>query len=253
MPAQVLFLLAETLSLTLTDQGQGRPYLLLHGGAGPDSLRSLAAALAATNRAVLPTHPGFAGTARPEWLHTIAGLATTYLALLERLDLREVVVVGNSVGGWVAAEIGLRRSPRVAHLVLLDAVGLPPTPASGPITDPTRLAPAERAAYAFHDPARYALAPASPAAAAAMAANQRTLAVYGGQPYMHDPALPARLPAMPVPSTILWGESDRIVTPAYGRQFANLLPDARFELVPAAGHFPQLEQPDFVLAKLRGL
>lgn len=248
MPTSPLLVLSETLPLTVHEAGQGRPYLLLHGGAGPASMLGLAAALAATGRAVLPTHPGFDGTPRPEWLRSVPGLATAYLALLERLDLRDVVVVGNSVGGWLAAEIGLRQSPRVARLVLLNAVGLPATAATGPITDPTQLAPAERASYAFHHPARYSLAPATPDAAAAMAANQQALGVYAGQPYMHDPTLPARLAALPVPTTVLWGESDRIVTPAYGRQFAEFIPGAHFVPVPGAGHFPQLEQPEVVLS-----
>ena len=160
-------------------------------------------------------------------------------------------MVGNSMGGWLAAELGLRASPRIAGLVLLNAVGLDPTPASGPIADPLQLAPAERAAYSFHDPARFALTPTSPDAAAAMAANQQTLRVYAGQPFMHDPTLRERLPDLRLPTLVLWGESDRIVTPAYGQQFADLIPQAQFEVLPQAGHFPQLERLDAVLAHLQ--
>lgn len=248
-----LHLLAETLPLTLLDSGNGRPYLLLHGGAGPRSMAGLVEALAPTGRALLPTHPGFEGQPRPDWFRNVDDLATAYLALLERLDLHDVVVIGNSVGGWLAAEMGLRASPRVAALVLLNAVGLDPTPASGPIADPTQLSPAERSAHAFYDPARFAIAarPAGPEGLAAMAANQQTLRVYAGEPFMYAPGLRQRLPGLTLPTLVLWGASDRIVSPAYGRQFAELIPRARFALVPQAGHFPQIEQLEDVVARVK--
>ncbi|MDJ0366557.1 alpha/beta hydrolase [Hymenobacter sp. H14-R3] len=243
--------LAETLDLAYDAQGSGPTYLLLHGGAGPASMAGLAAALAQRGRVILPTHPGFEGQPRPGWLHSIPALATAYLALLEQLDLREVVVVGNSVGGWLAAELGLRASPRLAALVLLNAVGLDPTTASGPIADPMALPPAARAAAVFHDPARYAQAPATAEAAATMAANQAALRAYAGTPFMHDPALRTQLPELRLPTLVLWGASDCLVTPAYGRQFAELIPQVRFELVNAAGHMPQIEQLDDVLEQIR--
>jgi pimeloyl-ACP methyl ester carboxylesterase len=52
---------------------------------------------------------------------------------------------------------------------------------------------------------------------------------------------------------VIWGESDRIVDVAYGRAFARAFAHGRFELVPKAGHMPHLEQPERVLALLRGL
>ncbi|RZK61791.1 MAG: alpha/beta fold hydrolase [Hymenobacter sp.] len=240
-------LLAGTLPLTFTDQGHGRPYLLLHGAAGPGALRGLADALAPAGRAVLPTHPGFDGQPRPEWCRSINDLALLYLALLEKLDLHDVVLVGNSMGGWLATELALRASPRVAALVLLNAAGLDATPAEG-LTDPTTIAPAERAAYAFHDPARFGAAVPRPTDPAVQAAAQASVRSYGGAPFMQDPSLRQRLPGLALPTLVLWGESDRIITPAYGRQLAGLIPKARFELVPAAGHFPQVEQLDRVVA-----
>ena len=251
MSPQSLSLFAETLSLTVADSGRGRPYLLLHGGAGPRSMAGLAGALATTGRAILPTHPGFEGQPRPAWFRRLDDLTTAYLALLERLDLHEVVVVGNSVGGWLAAELGLRASPRVAGLVLLNAVGLAPTPATGPIVDPGQLSPAERGAHAFHDPARFGIVPAGPEDLAAMAANQQTLRLYAGEPFMHDPGLRQRLPDLALPTLVLCGASDRILTPTYGQQLADLIPGAQFRLVPQAGHFPQIEQLDQVVAHVQ--
>src|SRR5579859_7277568 len=117
-------LLSETLDLAVTDQGKGRTFLLLRGGAGPLSMTGLAGSLAVNARAIVPTHPGFNGEPRPEGFSRISDLALAYLALIERLDLQNVVVVGNSVGGWMAAEMGLLGSPRVSGIVLLNAVGI---------------------------------------------------------------------------------------------------------------------------------
>src|SRR3569833_1427456 len=82
-----------------------RPFLLLHGGAGPVSFRSFAAYLASEKaaRVLVPTHPGFDGTERPDGLHDVRGLAALYVALIDELGLDGVTVVGFSFGGWIAA------------------------------------------------------------------------------------------------------------------------------------------------------
>ena len=114
MSKQQLSLLAGTVPVpvTISDQGQGRPFLLLHGGAGAGSMSGLAQALSKSGRAIVPTHPGFDGEPRPQGFASINDLALAYLALIERLDLTDVVLVGSSAGGWIAAEMALRHSPR---------------------------------------------------------------------------------------------------------------------------------------------
>src|SRR5690349_8051245 len=96
-------LFAETLEIHFAYGGTGRPYVILHGGAGPGSVATLADALTESGSVITPTHPGFDGQPRPEWFSTVDELALAYLALLDQLDLRDVVIVGNSVGGWIAA------------------------------------------------------------------------------------------------------------------------------------------------------
>jgi pimeloyl-ACP methyl ester carboxylesterase len=245
-----LSLLANTLPLSFDDAGEGRPFLLLHGGAGPGSMAGLAGALAGFGRSILATHPGFNAQPRPDWFHRLDDLVLAYLALIERLDLQDVVVVGNSLGGWLAAELALRGSQRISAVVLLNAVGIEPNVETGEIADPLTLGP-KIAGYAFHDPVRFALTPASPEAAAMMAANQKTLRVYSSEYFMFDPGLRGRLAQVAVPALFVWGESDRICTPAYGRQFSSLIPSSRFELIPKAGHFPQIEQLDAVTGLIR--
>lgn len=249
MTTKTTRLLADTLPLTFSDAGEGRPYLLLHGGMGPASMMGLGAALARTGRAIIPVHPGFDQTTRPDWFHRIDDLVLAYLALIEQLALTDVTVVGNSVGGWIAAELGLRQSSCIKAIVLLDAVGMEPTPETGAIADPAQLGPSVLN-YSFHDPATFASAPQPPDAATKRAANQNVLTIYAGQPFMHDPGLGARLSALTVPALVLWGESDRIVTPTYGRQFAELMPSSVFKVLPKAGHFPQIEQMPEVVTRI---
>jgi pimeloyl-ACP methyl ester carboxylesterase len=244
---QKIELFSETLPLAFTNQGQGRAFLILHGGAGPASMSGLADVLAQDAHAIVPTHPGFDGEPRPDWFARIDDLVLAYLALIDHLSLSNVVVVGNSVGGWIAAEMALRKSPRLAGIVLLNAVGIDTGSVERPIADPMKLAPAERSALAFHDPKRFAVAPSSPEAAAAMAANQQTLRVYAGDPFMHDPSLRMRLAHISIPALVAWGESDHIVDVAYGQRYASSIPGARFELVSEAGHFPQIERRDVVV------
>src|SRR5580700_4269958 len=99
----------------VTEYGTGQPFLLLHGGAGPQSVTGFAEMLAAAgSRVIVPVHPGFGGTARPDYLHSMRGLALVYAGLLDELGLGDVTVIGNSIGGWIAAEMALQASPRVS-------------------------------------------------------------------------------------------------------------------------------------------
>ena len=77
-----------------------------------------------------------------------------------------------------------------------------------------------------------------------------TMRVFAGDPYMHDPALPGRLGRVEIPVLVLWGDSDRIVTPGYGQALAAAFPQAQFTVVSRAGHLPQLEQPDATFGAL---
>lgn len=240
--------------VTTTERGQGPAVLLLHGGAGPASVSAFADLLATrlAVRVVTPVHPGFAGTPRPAALDGVRGLAAAYAALLEALDLRAVTVVGGSIGGWVAAELALLAPGRLASLVLLDAVGLEVP--GHPVVDFFSLTLDEVAELSYADPGAFRVDPSAlpPEQRAALAGNRAALAVYGGTT-MTDPTLGARLPGTAVPTLVLWGEADRIVDAEVGRAYAAAIPGARFELLPATGHLPQVETPDLVLRALADL
>jgi pimeloyl-ACP methyl ester carboxylesterase len=231
--------------VTITEQGAGQPVLLLHGGGGPQSVAAFGAVLTASHpaRVITPVHPGFGGTPRPDSLTTVAGLAAVYARLLAELDLREVIVIGNSVGGWIAAELALLAGDRIASLVLADACGI--VVPGHPVTDIFPLAPAELSRLSFYDPDAFRIDPAAMPAAQQqiMARNRETLRVYGGDS-MADAGLRARLAGISSPTLVVWGEADQIVDPDYGRAFAEAIPGAAFVLIRRAGHLPQMETPD---------
>jgi pimeloyl-ACP methyl ester carboxylesterase len=237
--------------LSVAEYGDGQPFLLLHGGGGPDTVSNFAEQFAKAHpaRVITPIHPGFGGTPRPEGLHTIRGLAALYVALLEQLQVTDVTVVGNSIGGWIAAEMGLLASPRVSRVILVDAVGVQVP--GHPIADFFSLSMDQVFQLGFHNPGPFRVDPSSlaPAAQAVMAGNRAALATYAGAA-MYDPSLMQRLSEMETPTLVLWGESDRIVDSEYGRAFAAAIPMAQFELLPATGHMPQIETPDSVLGAI---
>jgi pimeloyl-ACP methyl ester carboxylesterase len=246
--------LGDGLEVTIDERGDaaesaGSGVLLLHGGAGPRTMAGLAAALSERAYVVTPVHPGFDGTPRVPWLDSVADLADAYLDLLEELGLTEVMVIGNSVGGWTAAEMALRDiHGAVRSMVLLNANGIRPDD-SAQITDIRGMQPAAIGQLSFFNPAlRPDPASMSEEQRAGMVANQRALAAYAGQDFMFAPKLRRRLHRVTVPVLVAWGQQDGIVSAAYGRSYAAAFANGHYAPIADAGHFPQIEQPAAVLA-----
>ena len=239
--------------MSVSTYGEGRPVLLLHGGAGPQSMTGFAEQLADAHRvnALVPTHPGFGGTDRPSTLIGIRSLAELYDDLIDALDLHEVTIIGNSIGGWLTAELALLKSPRIGDIVLIDAVGIEVP--GHPVADFFSMTMNEVFSRSFHNPEPFRVDPASmpPEAQAVAAGNRAALAAYAGES-MSDPTLVARLSSLTVPALVLWGASDQIVDAEYGRAYARAIPTAQFELLTETGHSPQLETPAQVLKALNG-
>ena len=245
-------LTSHGLDVPLDARGEGPTALVLHGGGGPGSVAPLAAHLASSGyRAVVPTHPGWDGTPRPARVATVAAIAEIYLTWLADEGVRDVVVIGSSVGGWLAGELLVRDAgARIRRFVLVDAVGID-VPGE-PVRDFFALDPRGVAEYSWHDPEKGYRDPAalSDAQRALGAANVETLRALAAEPYMHDPDLAGKLSAVRVPGLALWGAADRICSPAYGHAYAGLFNDCRFVVVPDAGHLPHLENPAATFAAL---
>lgn len=234
----------------VADRDRTRPFLLLHGGGGVATMAGFADLLTerTRSRVLLPTHPGFGGTTRPASLNTTKGLAAAYLALLEVLDLSDVTVIGNSFGGWIAAEMALLNSLRVSGVVIVDGIGL--VVEDHPMTSVAGLAPADLAKLSFHDPSK---APPPPAGGATgPSPDVQALAAYAG-PAMGDPTLARRLKDVQLPVHIIWGDSDGIVDLDYGRAYAKAFPISTFTILSRSGHLPQIETPEELLEAICGV
>jgi pimeloyl-ACP methyl ester carboxylesterase len=235
--------------LEITEAGQGRPRLFLHGGHPSgrlDPQARMIEALADKFHFIAPTHPGFGTTAAPAQFTNIDDLAYLYL---DALNLRGVVLVGASLGGWIAAEIAVNTTERISQLVLIDSVGIKVGDReTRDIADIYAITDRQLAEITYADPQRMARDTKSlpDQELITMARSREATGRYAWSPYMHNPKLKARLHRVRIPSLVLWGEADRIVAPEYGRAYAAALPDARFAVIERAGHFPHLEQPNAV-------
>ena len=244
--------IADKGRLIIEDLGSGRPVLVLHGGGGPDTVRPIAAHLAATCRVLVPTLPGWNEAPRPEAMTTMGDYAQAYLDHLAGLGLRDVVAIGSSLGGWIAAEMAAHDTSGVlGAVVLVDAAGI--TVEGEPITDFFALTPREVAERSWHDAERYFVDPAGfpPERASMQRVNMETMARVARD--MNNPELRGALGAVTIPALVIWGDSDGIFTPGYGRAYAQSFGNGRFALVADAGHLPQLEQPEQTLALIDDL
>ena len=229
--------------------GSGPPLFFLHGGDYVAQNRPFLDRLAHRWHVIAPRHPGFGSTPRPAWFRSVHDIAYLYLDLIERLELDNVLLVGSSLGGWIALEMAVRSQARLGGLVLIDSLGLKfGGREEQEIADIYALPADEVMRRTFADPARFVpdYAALDDSEVTAVANDREATALYGWKPYMHDPALGHWLHRITRASLILWGEQDGIVPVEYGRKLADALPHARFHTVANAGHYPQIEQPEAV-------
>ena len=234
--------------------GSGPALLLLHGVEGAPADGELIEALAENFEVIVPSHPGFDLSPLPDWCNSVDDVAHLYLNWLKRTHRENVTVVGLQFGGWVAAEMAVRSSERIARLVLVDAVGIKVSDReSRDIADVFSQPHSAIEELIYVDPERrdsdFAAMPEE--AVLRIARNEEALVHFGWEPYLHDPKLYRRLRDVDVPALVLWGDHDRIVSPDYGRAFADAMPDAAFHVIDNAGHRPQIEAPMQVAAHIR--
>jgi pimeloyl-ACP methyl ester carboxylesterase len=239
--------------LDMRRAGSGRPLLMLGGLESWIRDDDYFDALARRFDVIIPQHPGFGASERPAHVAGVADLALTYLSMLEELNLRDVLLVGASFGGWVAAEVAVRSTERLAGLVLVDALGVKHGGRTDrDIADIYAMSNADVAAHFYHDPARNRrdLTQMPEHVLTGIARSRETMALFGWKPYMHNPSLKPWLRRIDIPTLVLWGESDRMVRPDYGRAYAAAIPGARFVSIPEAGHYPHIEQPQRFVAEI---
>lgn len=241
--------------IELLEAGAGKTLLFLHSVEGIDPAAPWFAGLADRFRVVAPWHPGFGHSELPAEFRTIGDLALFYLELVRELELDDAVLVGSSFGGWLAAEIAVRSVAPFSHVVLVDPLGIK---VSGretrDIADMHAMSQDELARAAYHDPAagRRDYSALDDRELLGIARSRETHTYLGWKPYMHDPSLRRWLRRIRVPTLVIWGASDGIVSVDYGRAYAAEIAGSRFEVIDDAGHHPHLEQPQRFVELLAG-
>jgi pimeloyl-ACP methyl ester carboxylesterase len=239
-------LVVDGTRIDFIDRGSGPPLLFLHAENGIEPAAAAIEELAKGARVIAPTHPGYGRSEVPKGMRTIDDLSYFYLDMLDQLDLRDLTVVGVGLGGWAAAEIAVKTTARMARLVMANAVGVKVSDReTRDIADIFALTDPEYLDLVYADPEAgkrdYKALPDGEVLAAARA--KEATARFAWNPYFHNPRLKSRLHRIKIPTLFLWGNRDRMLSEAYGRAYAAMIPGSRFELMERAGHFPHQEQP----------
>lgn len=243
------------LDLEILRRGRGRPILLAHGINPVSPKARFVDLLAEHGEVIAPSLPGFGNSPRPADLDTMYDLVNVYLDVLDGLS-EPAVMIGFSFGGWLAAEVAVSGHPKLERLVLVDPVGIKlGGREERDIVHFFNTNPADLNRRAWHDPANqpagvYGLGwhtnisdAMSDEDMILLARNWDALCIYAWRPHMYNPQLSNWLRRISVPTQVLWGASDGIVTPEYGQHYAELIPGAKYAVIAAAGHHPELEQP----------
>lgn len=253
--------------ISTLEMGQGDPVLLLHGlGGTRASMFDTASALSQRYRVYAVDLPGFGSSSKP----TIGGynpgwFAEILIGLMDELGLPSAHIVGNSMGGRIAIEMGLLAPERVTALGLLcPAVawirrGFHPIvrllrPELGRLPHAfTRSAVSSQFWGVFHDPDCL-----DPAAGELMIDEFRRIYTSAGARYaflasarniyLEKPTgrggFYPRLAELKPPALFVWGAEDPLVPPAFGRHVKKWLPGAKQVTLPNCGHLPQVEEPE---------
>ena len=235
--------------------GHGPILLVLHDCEVMTEWQPYHAALAAQFTVLAPSHAGFGASEGAESIDSISDLAYLYLDFVASLE-QKIDVLGLGMGGWIAAEMAVRCSHHLRRLILSDAVGIKVSGRTEvDIVETFIMTREQLCEVGWHDPAlgaEHMKLPGAPGLAReellTLIRNREAAAHLAWKPFMHNPALRRWLHRIAVPTLVLWGEGDRIVRPDYGRAFQQAIPGAQFQLIPSAGHYPYLEQPDAFVA-----
>jgi len=237
-------------TLHVARAGRGRPVLVLHHETGTLDTLPFYDALAAKYDVVVPHHPGYSRSPRPDWMRSVRDIAVVYRGLLSELKLKDVALVGLGFGGWIAAEMASMAPADVSRLVLVGAMGIKPP--QGDILDLAITGYIDYARAGFHDQKAfdrvYGAEPSTDQLEMWDICREMSFRI-AWKPYMYSQTLPHLLSSVRAPALVVWGDDDRVVPQSAAKRYVEALSDARLEIIKGCGHCVDMEQPD-ALARL---
>jgi pimeloyl-ACP methyl ester carboxylesterase len=234
--------------------GSGPPLVYLHGAGGNPGWQPYHQALAQRNTVYAPSHAGFNGTERPDWVYTITDVAHFNLELVQQLGLDQYILAGSSMGGWVAAEMAAMCHHNLKGLVLIDAVGIKPQ--KGEIAEIFMVSAQTRMKQRFYDTSQVPnyeqlTRELTPEEAQVDHSNREMASRLCWRPYMYNPSLPFYLRRVTTPTLVVWGRQDAIVPLECGELYQQALPNATLRVIDHCGHSPTIEKPQEFLNVVR--
>ncbi len=227
----------------LSRAGSGAPVLVLHHDIGTVDRLPFYDRLAEKFDVIVPHHPGWGKSERPQWTRHPRDMAAMYAWLLGDLGASNASLVGLGFGGWIAAEMASLAPTSYRRMVLVSPMGIKPP--EGDIADQSIVSYIDYPQAGFHDLKNFE-------------------AVYGDvsvdqleqwdicremsfrtawKPYMYNQTLPHLLGGVQTPTLIVWGDDNRIVPISAGHAYVSALRNATMTTVPACGHFAEMERP----------
>lgn len=232
--------------------GTGEALVFLHGAGGIMADDPFLAALAAKYHVYAPLLPGYGDSEECGGLRDMLDITLHTWDVMGALGLKDPILAGHSMGGMIAAEMAAVAPNDVSRLALIAPAGL--WLDDHPIPDIFTILPYEYPALLFHDVAKGAAFFTAGTAfddpdwlKGFLVTNARQLGMAGKILFpIPDRGLSNRLYRIRAKTVIVWGESDKLIAPAYGRAFAKAIRGSELVTIPEAGHMVTLEQPERV-------
>jgi pimeloyl-ACP methyl ester carboxylesterase len=226
--------------------GAGAPLVLLHGEDGLLFCAAFVDRLSEHFEVIVPSHPGWGGTARPADVTTIDDIAYLYLDFLASLPA-PATVVGLSIGAWLGMEVATKSTANIARLVLAAPIGVKFGGREDRAFVDLYAVNTEQVIKALYaDPAKAKdLSSLDDEGFMQLAMAEEAVARYGWEPYLHNPKLVNRLRRIDVPTLVVAGADDGFVLEdGYARHIAECIGEhARHQLIDGAGHRLEEEAP----------